>query len=224
MHQKGGKTHPAPKRRLLRRLSIALGVWMLIIFISSSLPASFFPEVDSIIYAKMVHLFYYAVLGGLVWRLGGAQHRWRWLHKHAALAGILVSILYGATDELHQRFTVGRHPMMADVLIDGVGATLFVAGVSIVGMLKKGATMRRVNEFCPYCVPAGRLLQVYQRTTAQRLIRLFFPVDRVRCDRCGREDWAWMRGDGISRSAEFPPGLLLLFFIILVVVAIIVRP
>jgi VanZ family protein len=44
---------------------------------------------------------------------------------HAAcLLGALISILYGASDELHQYFVPGRHCSLSDVIADAFGAFL----------------------------------------------------------------------------------------------------
>ncbi len=41
---------------------------------------------------------------------------------HAALVGLVVAVSYGAIDEFHQGFVVGRSPLVGDVLIDAAGA------------------------------------------------------------------------------------------------------
>ena len=67
------------------------------------------------------------------------QHRERmhWTARHPALMGFSVALLYGAIDELHQMFTIGRHPSVSDVLIDAAGAILFLAGLQFYRFLKR---------------------------------------------------------------------------------------
>ena len=42
---------------------------------------------------------------------------------------VFFAVLYGASDELHQLSTPGRHGQYTDVLIDAVGALLFIGAV-----------------------------------------------------------------------------------------------
>ena len=47
---------------------------------------------------------------------------------NAGLLAILVSVIYGASDEFHQGFTPGREPRVRDVVFDTIGA---IAGIYI---------------------------------------------------------------------------------------------
>jgi len=79
---------------------------------------------------KIKHFIGYAVLGGLIWRsLGDGCSSWRrfWL-------AIGISAVYGATDEFHQRFVIGRSCDFCDWAADVIGASV---GAMI--MLKGGA-------------------------------------------------------------------------------------
>lgn len=55
--------------------------------------------------------------------------------KKAVFTAIIMSAVYGATDELHQTFTQGREARIRDVLIDASGALVF--GYSIYYLLPK---------------------------------------------------------------------------------------
>jgi VanZ family protein len=73
---------------------------------------------------KAGHLAVYAVLAALVaWALDlpGVVRARLWT------ASIVVCLVYGATDELHQSLVQGRHPSAADVAIDTFGALLGLA-------------------------------------------------------------------------------------------------
>ena len=69
------------------------------------------------------HAVVYGVLGVLVLR-GFASGRWRGVTRRAAALAILVSALYGVSDEVHQRFVPGRNAEVRDAVADAVGASL----------------------------------------------------------------------------------------------------
>lgn len=70
---------------------------------------------------KLAHLGVYALLGALIVRaLGrGRQETLDWRH---AAGAVLLSTLYGMSDEWHQGFVPGRTPDALDVVADAVGA------------------------------------------------------------------------------------------------------
>jgi VanZ family protein len=67
---------------------------------------------------KLLHFGEYALLCFLWWRL----LRRAMPDRRAALAALLISSLYAATDELHQSFVDGRHGTPVDWAIDTAGA------------------------------------------------------------------------------------------------------
>jgi VanZ family protein len=67
---------------------------------------------------KLIHFGEYALLSFLWWRL----FRTSMPNRRAALAALLVSSLYAATDEVHQSFVDGRHGTPVDWAIDTAGA------------------------------------------------------------------------------------------------------
>jgi VanZ family protein len=67
---------------------------------------------------KLLHFAEYALLCFLWWRL----LRTRMPDRRAALAALLVSSLYAATDELHQSYVDGRYGTPVDWAIDTAGA------------------------------------------------------------------------------------------------------
>ena len=74
---------------------------------------------------KTAHVTEYAVLALLLWRARrraywGDPRPWR--PKDAYFA-VMLSVLFAMTDEWHQTFVPGREGRVADVLIDGMGAT-----------------------------------------------------------------------------------------------------
>jgi VanZ family protein len=67
---------------------------------------------------KLIHFGEYALLCFLWWRL----LRTYMPDRRAALAALLVSSLYAATDELHQSYVDGRNGTPVDWAIDTAGA------------------------------------------------------------------------------------------------------
>ena len=91
---------------------------MCVIFVFSAQTASDLPDfrwADRLV-KKGGHMLGYAVLGLSYWRAFQFRDRKQWL-------AWLLTILYAATDELHQSFVPGRHASLWDVLIfDNLGA------------------------------------------------------------------------------------------------------
>jgi VanZ family protein len=114
-----------------RRWGPALLV-MATIFVVSSIPSTDIPQYEGFwdfVVKKGGHLFGYGLLAVLLLR-GIAQTRAQGgapLARRDYLAAFVLAVLYGATDELHQRFTPGRGAHLADVGIDALGACLGLA-------------------------------------------------------------------------------------------------
>jgi hypothetical protein len=111
------------------RYLLPVALWMVVIFVSSSIPGEDFPHVEFWGWAKVIHLIYYGVLCVLVHRAISSQARYPLLARHSYIFGVFFAVLYGASDELHQLSTPGRHGQYTDVLIDAVGALLFIGAV-----------------------------------------------------------------------------------------------
>jgi VanZ family protein len=75
---------------------------------------------------KLIHFGEYALLAYLWWRL----LRTSMPDKRAALAALLLSSLYAATDEVHQAFVDGRHGTPIDWAIDTAGAAAAALAVT----------------------------------------------------------------------------------------------
>jgi VanZ family protein len=68
---------------------------------------------------KLGHFVEYAIFG---WLIARALHNARgWRASHAVMA-VALATAYAVTDELHQRFVLGRSAAVGDVLIDMLGA------------------------------------------------------------------------------------------------------
>jgi VanZ family protein len=108
-------------------------VYMAVIFAISSQPNPL-PEVTARVSDKLLHLVEYSGLAALFVRaLGrdGAGRAWRW--RDAVLAAIVMTSLYGASDEYHQAFVPNRNSAVSDWVADSLGAVvgaLAYAGVT----------------------------------------------------------------------------------------------
>ncbi len=75
------------------------------------------------LFYKTAHVLFYAVLAWLWWRVLAPDRRPGW---PVLLSALILSTLYGASDEFHQSFVPGRHPLLSDILIDASGALLMI--------------------------------------------------------------------------------------------------
>lgn len=94
-------------------------ILMAVIFVSSSMPSANLPDygVFDRLVKKGGHVIGYALLSLAYWYGLDFDPRKRWLVW-------LMAVLYAITDELHQSFTPGRQPSLADVLIFDSGGAL----------------------------------------------------------------------------------------------------
>lgn len=106
-------------------------LYMALIFIVSSLeqPPIPPPKFEWIGIDKLLHFIEYGILGVLLSiAFVKASPSWfpaRWIWVSAAL----ISILYGASDEIHQMYVPGRFATIADWVSDVIGSIAGVLGV-----------------------------------------------------------------------------------------------
>lgn len=119
----------------------AVAAWMGLIFFLSAqprLPRVILPGLLPI-QDVLGHFTVYAVLAVLVgWALQGAGVR------HPMLWALGAAVLYGVTDEFHQRFVPNRHPDLFDLATDLAGAA---GALLIVSWL--AARRRRADRLRP---------------------------------------------------------------------------
>ncbi|KKS04101.1 MAG: VanZ family protein [Candidatus Woesebacteria bacterium GW2011_GWE1_41_24] len=96
---------------------------MIFRFSSGSIPAASDVYWQDFIVKKVGHMILFAILAILFYRalVGEGVDR-----KKAAISAVLIALIYGAVDEFHQTFTLGREARFRDTVIDGVGAGLAV--------------------------------------------------------------------------------------------------
>jgi VanZ family protein len=103
---------------------LAVAAWMAAIFVFSAQPnlrVSDEAGLDFVL-RKIGHLVVFGVLAVLLFEaLGGPPRR-------RLVLAFGLTVLYAASDELHQAFVAGRGPAATDVVIDAIGAAaaLFV--------------------------------------------------------------------------------------------------
>lgn len=109
-------------------------LWGLVIFSFSSYPVGVATEIywKDFIIKKTAHVIEYGILATLLYR---AMVNSDVEKRKAMWISILISFLYGITDEFHQSFTPGREPNTRDVFIDTIGASIFMYG--IIGNINK---------------------------------------------------------------------------------------
>jgi len=98
-------------------------LWMGMIFYSSSISGDQMPRVDIPNIDKLFHFIEYLVLGFLLARAfvhSSANPN----RKYIFIAAILISLLYGASDEFHQRFVSDRSCDIIDLAFDFSGSIL----------------------------------------------------------------------------------------------------
>lgn len=108
---------------------IAVVAWAGFIFLLSHQSRPPYPPgVSASLAANLGHLGAYFILALLLWlalRYTGLTA------TRAAGAAILLSLLYGISDEWHQAFIPGRYPDVKDVLLDVAGAALAMLAVAL---------------------------------------------------------------------------------------------
>jgi VanZ family protein len=89
---------------------------------------------------KVMHAGAYLVLCVLALRaFHGGLH---WLGLRQTLSAVLLTVAYGAADELHQAFVAGRHASLRDWVADVLGS---VAAIAVVGLFVMVRSRRRIT-------------------------------------------------------------------------------
>jgi VanZ family protein len=119
---------PASGRTLLAWAPVVS--WAALIFLLSAQPNLRFlpdPGLDFVV-RKLGHVGVFGILALLLWHALAQKTAWR---RPWAWAFVL-TVLYAASDEFHQEFVAGRHPSVADVVIDATGALIALIAVGFI--------------------------------------------------------------------------------------------
>jgi VanZ family protein len=114
---------------------IPVVVWMTIIFFLSSRESVLVSDQQTVnfIFFKTLHVIEYFLLYVIIFR--GFKNTVRMQKENMFWAALIITVLYAATDELHQQFVPTREGKVRDVIIDAFGASL--AWYSIQQLLPK---------------------------------------------------------------------------------------
>ncbi len=97
-------------------------IWAGIIFAGSSIHGGAIPAPVSVA-SQVLHACEYAVLAYLIARaFSQTKKEPKRSFSAIIILAFSISVLYGATDELHQLYVPGRHPDSMDVLVDALGS------------------------------------------------------------------------------------------------------
>lgn len=104
-------------------------VWASLIFILSAQPdLRFVPDAGlDFVVRKIGHMGVFGVLALLVWRALALTTTW----SRPWAWALALTVVYAASDELHQGLVAGRYPSGVDVAIDAVGALVAIAAVGL---------------------------------------------------------------------------------------------
>ena len=98
---------------------------MIAIFTLSGISNADLPNLTFHIWDKFLHFIAFGVLGILIYR-SFAHASWELISKNATILSILLSIIYGASDEFHQYYVPGRFASFSDWIADTIGAIFFI--------------------------------------------------------------------------------------------------
>lgn len=94
---------------------------------------------------KLAHAVAFMVMAGLVSMAASVSIR-RWSTRGWAWFGWLFAVVYGATDEIHQRFVPGRSSDVFDLLADAIGASVAAVVFYFWHVRRRGGPSRHTSE------------------------------------------------------------------------------
>ena len=113
-----------PMRRGFAAYQLPAIVWAALIFVASSIPGTEYPEINIAGIDKVVHFAIYAILCLLTYNAVKHQDLFPRLARRAMSVSMLLTTLYGLTDELHQLAVPGRSCDVWDLAADILGCLL----------------------------------------------------------------------------------------------------
>lgn len=99
-------------------------IWALVIFIQSSFPAISLPKVEWFGIDKIVHMGVFGMLAGLCYISFLNIKSRNIFTKNIYLSTAIITIIYGALDEIHQYFVPNRSCELQDWLADALGVMI----------------------------------------------------------------------------------------------------
>jgi VanZ family protein len=110
-------------RQIYAWLPVILWAGLIFRFSSGTVPLASVVYWQDFAVKKSGHVILFGVLAVLIYRGLRIEKIKR---KQAAIWAVVLSTLYGVTDEYHQMFTSGRTSRVRDVFIDGMGSALVI--------------------------------------------------------------------------------------------------
>jgi VanZ family protein len=115
------------QKRKVWLIYVPLAVYWLILFSATTIPTQKLPSIG--FNDKLMHFLAYFVLAVLVNLTMIFQRKSILLFEKAPLATIIISLFYGAVDELHQMLVPGRSAETLDWIADAIGVVFGVFAV-----------------------------------------------------------------------------------------------
>jgi len=109
------------KENRVRVLLIPLLVYWLILFIGTSLPSDHLSSVLELS-DKLKHFIAYLILAFLLSLNLYFQEKWKGMAVYYSISALLICLVYGALDELHQILVPNRSAEFYDWLADTLGS------------------------------------------------------------------------------------------------------
>jgi len=103
--------------------------WAALIFIMSSIPGDKLPDKTFELSDKVIHFIVYLILYVTASYSFYKQNKFGLLKKHFYVSGLILAVLYGISDEIHQYFVPMRSCEFLDLIADTAGAA---AGMLVV--------------------------------------------------------------------------------------------
>ena len=101
-------------------------LWLIIIFVESSFPATEYPTIEIWGADKIVHIGVYGLLAALCYISLIHSEKFLLLTRNALVITIIFCSLYGVTDEFHQYFIPNRDCEFWDWLADFGGILIMI--------------------------------------------------------------------------------------------------
>jgi VanZ family protein len=111
-----------PIKNKFVRYHLPLILYLIFIFVLSSIPGRDLPSIKFELSDKVAHFSVFGLLCFLFFYSLKNQYKYIKLQKFAPEFAVLFTLIYGITDEIHQMYTPNRSSDILDVLADFLGA------------------------------------------------------------------------------------------------------
>ena len=116
----------------------------LVIFVLSSIPGNYYPKVDFKFSDKIVHIILYSALSSAFYISIRKQNKVGLFSEHAFIFSIVLSALYGISDEFHQYFVPNRSCDVYDMIANTIGATIAITIIYLYLKFRKKEKFERI--------------------------------------------------------------------------------